>query len=273
MNTKLFLSIGLLSLYGASVLSMKHGRDEELPSYTEKKSKLVRQESSDRLLAFCRNRSDLRPVSYYIAQGADVNAYDNRSRTCLHYASGRGDLSLVKTLLDQGASVDGIAGMTGHTALHSAAVNGHMDVCEELISRGASVHAQSYKGWTPLHSAVWKGQTEVAKLLLANGASLEAQTSIFKSKRSNLRGYTPLHLAVYGGYFALVQLFLEHNVNILATTSENKTVSTIALENGYKELAVYLESLMNMVEEATEDEVRRELCENPSEMKKVRVMG
>lgn len=59
---------------------------------------------------------------------------DKNGLTALHYAAGRGDLSIVSLLLELKAGVD-TRNKDLRTPLMWAARNGHLDVCEELVQK------------------------------------------------------------------------------------------------------------------------------------------
>ena len=67
-------------------------------------------------------------------------------------AAQRGDLALVKTILAQGADVNG-KDEEGATALMVAANAGHLAVVSALLDRGADVDAMSKEGGTALIAA------------------------------------------------------------------------------------------------------------------------
>ncbi|TMW69722.1 hypothetical protein Poli38472_001878 [Pythium oligandrum] len=64
-------------------------------------------------------------------------------------AAERGNISRVKTLLDEGIDVDAID-KNGDTALHRASPYGHADVVRELLGRGVNPSRQNENGDAPL---------------------------------------------------------------------------------------------------------------------------
>lgn len=58
----------------------------------------------------------------------------------------------------------------GDTTLHHAAAKGNMDVVRGLLDQGANVNAQNKMGNTPLHEAARQGQIGTTKILLKGGA-------------------------------------------------------------------------------------------------------
>ncbi|XP_063836818.1 ankyrin repeat domain-containing protein 54-like [Ostrinia nubilalis] len=87
-----------------------------------------------------------------IANGADVDARDARSRTALHAAALADRSRCLQALCDAGADVNAraedVAG--GETALHIAAERGHVDNIKTLLKAGAEHDALDAARDTPL---------------------------------------------------------------------------------------------------------------------------
>jgi hypothetical protein len=89
----------------------------------------------------------------------------------LHSAAYRGDIDVVKDLLDKGANVNE---WYGGTALLSASSAGHANVVKLLIERGANVNTMSDRGDSALGYAAIRGHKDVMKILIDNGANIDA---------------------------------------------------------------------------------------------------
>jgi len=103
----------------------------------------------------------------------------------LAYASGKGNLVLVRGLLERGTPVNGVALDTSRsftdaeyvahhfvTPLQQAAAGGHVEVVALLLKYGANLDA-NHEGDTPLNLAASAGHTDVVRILLAAGANQE----------------------------------------------------------------------------------------------------
>ena len=129
-------------------------------------------------LAVLNNHSSI--VSALLSEfGCDPN-----DGVSLHTASRLGDLSMVKTLIEHGATV----GVDGNTVLHLTAENGRNETMEAFLRDFKSdPNIKNKKGRTPLHIACMCGNLDGVKLLIKHGASVSAE---------DIHRYTPLSLAV-----------------------------------------------------------------------------
>lgn len=87
----------------------------------------------------------------------------------LHYAAFRGQVGVVKALLNAGAAVNAKT-RYGRSALEGAVLGGHVAIAELLLQRGADANTQNNSGWTPLMRSAREGDLPAAQLLLSHGA-------------------------------------------------------------------------------------------------------
>lgn len=120
----------------------------------------------------------LRGISLLLANGASVNATDNRGRTPLHVAC--------EKLCHDGCGGDGVS---------DAAL---LECIELLLSSGAREDARDANGQTALHLSVLAGNLRAARALLAAGATVVADDA----------GNSPLHLAAAQGHSDIIQLLV-----------------------------------------------------------------
>ena len=116
-------------------------------------------------------------VKYLINRGADVSKKDHQSRTALHYASERGDLKVVKVLLNnfyKGANID-VEDGDRCTSLMLAAERGHFDISLHLINCGADISKKDGHKRTALHYASERGDLKVVEALLGKGAEIDVE--------------------------------------------------------------------------------------------------
>jgi ankyrin repeat protein len=159
-------------------------------------------------------RTDL--VFDFLAQGHAADSRDRDGVSLVEWCAYYGDVSALRYLVSQGASLDALGEDRG---LNGAAFHGHWQLCQFLIERGSDVnYALPDTGETPLHAALCKANRPaynlVLKVLLAGGADPNRATragvetgSFMRDCRT--RGETPLHRAAAFGDAEAIQLLLD----------------------------------------------------------------
>ncbi len=101
-----------------------------------------------------------------LASGADPNAASTNAMKVspLHAATSRGDVAMVKKLLEKGAAPD-TRQQSGWTSLHSAASLGNTEIVRLLRARGADVSARTDDGKTAADLAGERGHSVLAEAL------------------------------------------------------------------------------------------------------------
>ena len=122
----------------------------------------------------------------------DVNALNRTGESALMLAAIKGDLPLVRSLVERGATIN----QPGWNALHYAATGPNAEVAAWLIERGAQLDARSPNGTTALMMAAGYGNEQSADLLLAKRADAEPR---------NERGLSAADFARAGGRDALAK--------------------------------------------------------------------
>ncbi|XP_055454377.1 ankyrin repeat domain-containing protein 31 [Psammomys obesus] len=122
---------------------------------------------------------------------AGINKRNAKGESQLHVASRRGNLSVVKVLIESGADVN-LKDYAGWTPLHEASNKGFEDVIMELLKAGANVNCENIDGILPLHDAVVGNHLKAAEILLEHGADpnqkdQKQKSALEEAKNENMK--------------------------------------------------------------------------------------
>ncbi|XP_049820265.1 ankyrin repeat and death domain-containing protein 1A-like isoform X2 [Aethina tumida] len=159
------------------------------------------------------NRVDVVNFLLDMLEDVRVDAVDIDGQTALFHAAIGGHKSVVKRLIEVGASPDK-RNKESRTALHVACERGHCDVTELLLSHEADMEAKDINGNTPLHVAAQHQQTKIVQILLDANADPDSE---------NLKGSTALHIACSLGSRGILESLLQHGAHI---NNQNKCGNT-----------------------------------------------
>ena len=172
---------------------------------------------SDLFERFSDGRTDL--VFELIAQGHDPTSL---VQSCEFF----GDVTAIKYLLGQGASIDQVG-------LGGAAYHGHWRLCQFLLEQGADVNeADPETGETPLHNTLAKTDRvvydRVLQVLLAHQANPNVATKPGVETGAFMRdcrtkGETPLHRAAAFGEVETIAMLLTAGATIDAKDANGDT--------------------------------------------------
>ena len=173
-------------------------------------------------------RTDL--VFEYLAAGNPADAKDGDGVSLLQWCAYYGDVSAMKHLLANGASIESLGENLG---LDAASFHGHWRLCQFLIERGADVNKpQEDTGEAPLHATLCTTnrlrRNIVMKVLLAHGANPNCATKPNMETGGFMRdcrtkGETPLHRAAAFGDEEAIQLLLDAGARIDAKDMNGDT--------------------------------------------------
>jgi ankyrin repeat protein len=120
----------------------------------------------------------------------------------IHNAAWNGDMNRVRTLLNQGVSLNSVNRAHNHTPLVIAAKRGHLNLVKYLVNKDASrnkniqdaLFAALGRTYFPKNkinkNIAWENHTAIIKYLINKGAKVNAK---------NRMGHTPLLVAVTRG--------------------------------------------------------------------------
>ncbi|KFO27134.1 Ankyrin repeat domain-containing protein 29 [Fukomys damarensis] len=171
--------------------------------------------------------SDSSPVSNLTASGHLIHQRKQKETPLANaafWAARRGNLALLKLLLNSGRVDVDCRDSHGTTLLMVASYAGHMDCVRELVLQGADINLQREVGTTALFFAAQQGHNEVVRFLFGFGASTECRTK---------DGGTALLAASQYGHRQVVETLLKHGANIHDQLYDGATALFLAAQGGY----------------------------------------
>ena len=178
---------------------------------------------------------DLAKVNALIAAGADVNKGDTFG-TPLHTAVARGNLDIIKALLDAGANIEAKAVGAAHP-LHFAALSNQPAAAALLIQRGAQIEALNSQKMTALMVAALNGKVEVAEALIDAGADVAASDPRF----------TVAEYAASSGSIPVVKLLLSKGVDVNARNKDSGATMLFAVTTNVHDQPASLDQRLAMI--------------------------
>lgn len=91
--------------------------------------------------------------------------------TWLHVAAAKGQLQIVKLLVERGLRVNCKGGVYGGGALNEASSSGHLDIVKYLVQQGAQLDVSTPEA-NPLFGAISNGHKDVAEFLINVGIDI-----------------------------------------------------------------------------------------------------
>ncbi|KAM4840919.1 ankyrin repeat domain-containing protein 29 isoform 3-T3 [Thomomys bottae] len=143
------------------------------------------------------------------------------------WAARRGNLALLKLLLNSGRVDVDCRDSHGTTLLMVASYAGHIDCVRELVLQGADINLQRESGTTALFFAAQQGHNDVVRFLFGFGASTECRTK---------DGATALFLAAQGGYLDVIRLLLSSGAKVNQPRQDGTAPLWIASQMGHSEV-------------------------------------
>ncbi|KAI0263246.1 ankyrin [Gloeopeniophorella convolvens] len=150
-------------------------------------------------------RGDVALIRELIESGrARATDRDEQNITPLHWAAINAQVAACRYLLEQGAEVDALGGDLIATPVQWAARNGYLYVIQLLISHGADPNIRDTQGYNTLHLVTHSSSIMPLLYLLHQPISVDDRDSA---------GHTALMWAAYQGDALSVELLLKHGAN------------------------------------------------------------
>lgn len=223
--------------------------------------------SPEEMLLYMVDQENEEVVQTLVKTGIDLNYRNMEGFTPLLCAAEKGNIKIVKMLLDHGADCnytgrlsDGNLGsgdpVIVWTPLFNAALYGHPEVMKLLIKHGANVDFRDERGRTALNTALQRGHKECVEILIENGAkhasedialSAYFEINIKKIERERRekerkipkehnvkksKSDVPLHSAASENNRDSVHDLIRNGVDINYKDKRGNTALHIAMENG-----------------------------------------
>ena len=152
----------------------------------------------------------------------DVNSRDWDNLTALIAAAGKGNMEMLKLLIQNKADPN-LSDKDNITAVMEAAIGGHFEVLTYLSSIGADIDIPAASGVSPLWLASGGGHVEIVRFLLDKGADVN-------NKRQD--SITALMAASSNGHAEAVEILLQRGADVNALDKDGQTALISACENG-----------------------------------------
>ncbi len=181
-------------------------------------------------------QGDTAAIQRLLADGAPINAQDERGRTAVLIATHARQTDAVRTLIEAGADIN-IRDQRSDNVLLYAGAEGLLDILRLAIAAGADTRITNRFGGTALIPAAERGHVEVVRELLT--------TSDVDVNHINNLGWTALLEAVIlsdGGprHQQIVQLLLEHRADPTIADKDDVTPLEHARQRGYTAIETLL---------------------------------
>jgi ankyrin repeat protein len=145
-------------------------------------------------------RKDIAMIKEAVLNGANYQLKNEKTgETAFLIAAEKGDLELVKSLIEKGVDINQ-ADKTGQTALMGAAYYDHFDIIKYLVEHEADVNKTMPVGYNALSiSIIGKGTFQTVQYLLKNNAAIVSKglfnrTAIWDAVAENKPGIVELLL-------------------------------------------------------------------------------
>jgi ankyrin repeat protein len=178
-----------------------------------------------------------------VTRPQDLDARGGCYSTSLHAAVAKGNVDIVRLLLEHGADVAALND-EGRNPLLEASHRGNLDVIGLLLNHRADINSQTPKGRTPLMAVSGEGELEAARVFLQHGAVVDSCDN---------DGWTSLMFASQNGHVEVVHLLHQNGANVDSCSNHGRTSLMLASRNGHLEITLLLLQNSTTVDSRYED--------------------
>ena len=172
---------------------------------------------------------DLNQIPFDLLPRSTADAANDEGMTALHYAVAKGDVEVVKFLVEHDADINAQDSVLSRSAIHFAAESGSLDCIRFLAEKGANLLDRDSYGATPLHYAARSNRLDVVKFLVDKKIDYTAK---------DVRGWSAMHYAANGGSIDIVKYLLAKGLNINEQSKTGRTPLFFA--RNHKELRKFM---------------------------------
>jgi ankyrin repeat protein/uncharacterized glyoxalase superfamily protein PhnB len=248
-------------------------RDYGFPSWRALKAELAQRQANHIAQFFetC-NSGDIEKLRRFLADNPNLTQATHPNQphggwTALHEAAKRGQVEVVRLLLQHGANPNAREAGDSTYPLHWAAAHGHIDTVRALLDAGADVqgfgdvHMLDVIGWATLYRApgddpmqMPASRQDLVRLLLERGAHhhifsaicigdleliralVEQNPELLDRRLSRFEhGMTPLHFAISRKRYEILDLLIELGADLEAEDGTGQTALAVAMLRGDQE--------------------------------------
>ncbi|MDA0327934.1 MAG: ankyrin repeat domain-containing protein [Gemmatimonadetes bacterium] len=173
-------------------------------------------------------RGDVEVVRALLQRGADVNAAQGDGMSALHWAAMNGRPDMVDILLYAGANQAATTRLGGYTALHLASRAGHAVAVERLLQGNADPSLVTSTGVSALHYAAASGAGDAVYALVRHGAVIDA--------RARADEQTPLMWATAFNRVEAMRVLLDAGADVSLTSAVIDYVAISAADRPARQL-------------------------------------
>ncbi|KLA31126.1 ankyrin repeat domain-containing protein [Bacillus cereus] len=131
---------------------------------------------------------DINKVKHLIGNDTKIINAKTSFGTWLHIASKKGNLDIVKFLVQEGIDIDARGGTFDSSALNLAAGSGNLDIVKYLVRAGAELDVSLAKR-NPLFGAIYGGHKNVVEFLVEKGIDISIRYTGENIKNMNAYDY------------------------------------------------------------------------------------
>lgn len=174
----------------------------------------------------------------YLVEFLDINQRDSRGNSVLYYVIDKGDIEMMKELINIGADIN-LKCSFDESAIDRAIFKGNMEILETLLENDNLL----------LNKTNILGKTPLISMINADNYTIEEKETIietFIEKGTNINmvcskdGNSPLLYAYQAGYLSIVELLIYNGADINIKNNEGNSLLVYAIKNNDFPLVKYL---------------------------------